>query len=112
MQLFADISGLEVRVPASNEVPARGSALFGAVAGGAFDHIDAAVAATEPETAHSYQPDGAAKRTDDRLYAVWRGLHDVLGRERVELLHSLKRIRLDAGMDAAQGAPVAQGTPA
>ena len=48
MQLFADTSGLAVQVPASSEVPARGAALFGAVAAGAFDDIGAAVAATRP----------------------------------------------------------------
>jgi L-ribulokinase len=34
MRLIADVSGLPVRVPASSQVPARGSALFGAVAAG------------------------------------------------------------------------------
>ncbi|MBV8941262.1 MAG: ribulokinase [Solirubrobacterales bacterium] len=94
MQLFADISGLEVRVPGSKEVPARGSALFAAVAGGAFECIDAAVAATEPPTARTYRPDPTVRETYDRLYSVYRGLHDLLGSKRVELLHGLKQIRL------------------
>jgi L-ribulokinase len=96
MQLFADVSGLLVRVPASDEVPARGAALFGAVAGGIFDGIDAAIVATEPAGGRSYRPDPAVRRTYDRVYAVYRGLHDLLGRSHAELLHDLKAIRLRA----------------
>jgi L-ribulokinase len=94
MQLFADVSGLAVRVPASDEVPARGSALFAAVADGIFDGIDAAVTAIEPPGGRTYRPDAAARSTYDRVYAVYRGLHDLLGRSHVELLHELKMIRL------------------
>src|SRR5437588_9442503 len=46
MQLLADTSGLSVHVPASAEVPARGAALFGAVAAGEFDDITGAILAT------------------------------------------------------------------
>ncbi len=93
MQLFADVSGLAVRVPASDEVPARGAALFAAVADGIFDGIDTAVASTESPGGRTYRPDVAARRTYDRVYAVYRGLHDLLGRSHVELLHDLKTIR-------------------
>jgi L-ribulokinase len=95
MQLFADISGLPVQVPDSSEVPARGAALFGAVAAGAFDDISAAVASAPPGTARTYSPDAEAKRAYDRVYAIYHGLHDLLGRSHVELLHGLKRIRTE-----------------
>jgi L-ribulokinase len=93
MQLIADISGRTVRVPASAEIPARGSALFGAVAAGVFDTIGDAIAATRPGTARSYEPDPRASDVYDRVYAVHRGLYETLGRSQVELLHGLKRIR-------------------
>jgi L-ribulokinase len=93
MQLLADTSGRSVQVPASGEVPARGAALFGAVAAGAFEDIDAAVAATRPQSGHTYEPDQDAKPTYDRVYAIYRSLYDLLGRSRVELMHELKRIR-------------------
>ena len=93
MQLLADTSGRTVRVPASGEIPARGAALFGALAAGAYDDIGAAIAATRPATARTYAPDPAAKRTYDQVYAIYHGLHDMLGRSQVELLHGLKRIR-------------------
>jgi L-ribulokinase len=95
MQLLADTSGREVRVPESGEIPARGAALFGAVAGGHFADIASAIAATRPQTARTYVPDPAAKATFDQVYAIYRSLHDTLGRSQVELLHGLKRIRTE-----------------
>ncbi len=93
MQLFADTSGLPVHVPASSEVPARGAAMFGAVAAGTFADIGAAIAATSPAPARSYLPEPGAKRVYDQVYAIYRGLYDLLGSAQVELLHGLKRIR-------------------
>ena len=101
MQLLADTSGLEVQIPASSEIPARGAALFGAVAAGVFDDITAAIAATRPEIARTYTPDVAAKAVYDRVYAVYRDLYETLGRSQVELLHGLKRIRTEIQGDHA-----------
>ncbi len=93
MQLFADTSGRSVHVPASSEIPARGSVLFGAVAAGVFPDIGAAIAAMRPGTARTYTPDPEAKRIYDDVYGVYRNLYQTLGRTQVELLHELKRIR-------------------
>ncbi len=95
MQLVADTSGRTVHVPASGEIPARGAALFAAVAAGVFDDIGAAVAATAPKTARSYVPDPAAQPVHDAVYAIYRDLYELLGRSRVEWLHDLKRIRTE-----------------
>jgi L-ribulokinase len=93
MQLFADTSGLPVHVPASSEIPARGSALFGAVVGGAYPDIRAAIAATRPGVARTYTPDSRAKGVYDDVNGVYRSLYETLGVTQVELLHGLKRIR-------------------
>jgi L-ribulokinase len=95
MQLVADTSGRPVRVPGSSEIPARGAALFGAVAAGVFTDIGAAIEATRPGTARTYRPEPAATATYDRVYEIYRGLYDMLGRSHVELLHGLKRIRTE-----------------
>ena len=92
MQLFADTSGLPVAVPDSTQIPARGAALFGAVAAGAFGDISAAIAATRPGVARRYQPQPQAQAIYDRVYAIYRSLYELLGRADVELLHGLKRI--------------------
>ena len=93
MQLFADTSGLPVHVPGSSQIPARGSALFGAVAAGAFSDIGAAITATRPAMAVTYEPDAPAGAVYDEVYAIHRRLYELLGRSEVGLLHGLKRIR-------------------
>jgi len=93
MQLIADTSGRPVDVPGSSEIPARGAALFGAVAAGAFESIEAAVAATRPSIERTYVPDSAAQQIHEQVYAIYRDLYGLLGSSRADLLHGLKRIR-------------------
>jgi len=95
MQLLADTSGRRVHVPEVSEIPARGAALFGAVAAGAFDDIGAAIAATRPKHVRTYEPDLEAKKTYDRVYEIYRTLYEMLGRTDVRLMHDLKRIRTE-----------------
>jgi L-ribulokinase len=106
MQLIADTGRRPVRIPASSQIPARGAALFGAVAAGAeaggFDDIAAAVAATRPATARTYEPDPEAGPIYDRVYAVYRSLYETLGRAQADLLRGLKRIRVDRAAQTAQ----------
>ena len=93
MQLLADTSGRDVHVPEAKEIPARGAALFGAVAAGVFEDIGAAITATRPRSVRTYKPDPATKETYDRVYEIYRTLYEILGRSEVRLLHDLKRIR-------------------
>jgi L-ribulokinase len=95
MQLLADTSGREVRVPDVNEIPARGAALFGAVSAGVYPDIASAIDATRPQRVRTYRPDLEAKRTYDRAYEIYRTLYDMLGRTDARLLHELKRIRTE-----------------
>ena len=114
MQLFADINGRPVHVPASSQIPARGAAMFGAVAAGTsglhargFGDIAAAVDRLRPKRAHTYTPDGAATRVYDRVYEAYRGLHDTLGDQHVEWLHGLKRLRMESLEAPSSVAPIA-----
>jgi L-ribulokinase len=93
MQLFADTSGRPVRVPDSNEIPARGAALFGALAAGLFPDVRSAIAATRPRVEHTYTPDARAHATYEQLYRIYRQLYALLGQTHADLLHDLKRIR-------------------
>jgi L-ribulokinase len=96
MQLIADTSGRSVHIPASTQIPARGAALFGAVAAGRFGDIAEAVSATQPGTARRYLPDPAATAAYEPVYAIYRELYETLGRSRADLLHELKRLRVTA----------------
>jgi L-ribulokinase len=98
MQMLADVCGLTVMVPASSQVPARGSALFGAVAagreGGGFDAIAKAAKALRPPTGSTYTPGPKATATYGEVYRIWKDLHDTLGRAQPMWLHELKRLKL------------------
>jgi len=97
MQVLADTSGLPVSVPGSGQVPARGSALFGAVAAGpeagGFASIGEASKALAPGVARTFKPDPAAAGAYGSVYRIWKGLHDRLGREEHVWLHELKRTK-------------------
>jgi L-ribulokinase len=103
MQILADTSGRPVYVPASREIPARGAALFGAVAAGVFASIGDALEATRVATAFTYTPDASAKTSYDQVYAIYRELYDTHGRERAALMHQLKEIRANTRSRAALG---------
>jgi L-ribulokinase len=101
MQMIADTSGRPVHVPASSEIPARGAAMFGAVAAGVFDGIVAAIEAMRPSYARTYVPDPAAQGIYDQVYAIYRSLYDSLGSSQSQLMHGLKRIRTTAARSDA-----------
>ncbi len=103
MQIIADTSGRTVHVPGSSQIPARGAALFGAVAAGAFPNIEAAIEATRPEIARSYEPVPEATAVYEDVYEVYRRLHDTLGEAQVDILHELKRVHAGAAAGRAVG---------
>src|SRR5665213_1947410 len=109
MQLLADITGLSVMVPASSQIPARGSALFGALAAGSsrggFGDIFEAVTVLKPAVAARYEPRAANKGVYDAVYSAFCGLHDALGRDHGEWLHTLKRLRRGSSLAPHDAAP-------
>jgi L-ribulokinase len=105
MQLIADVSGRSVRVPSSSQVPARGSALFGAVAAGpdvgGFRGVAEAARALRPSTGCSYLPRPAATATYEQVYRIYKDLHDTLGRRQAAWLHGLKGLKRQASAGPA-----------
>jgi len=106
MQMFADVCGTTVRVPASSQVPARGSALFGAVAAGreasGYGTIAEAAKALGPPAGPAYKPAPNATATYGEVYRIWKDLHDMLGRAQPTWLHELKRLKLLAAPGPGQ----------
>ena len=80
-------------MPDSSEIPARGAALFGAVAAGLYATSAPRSPRRDPAPARTYMPDPEPKRIYDDVYAMYRNLYETLGRTQVELMHELKRIR-------------------
>jgi L-ribulokinase len=82
MQLTADITRRPVRVAASRQAPALGSALFAAVAagpgaGGYESIVEASKRMTRPSL-EEFVPDEANASVYDDLFQVYRDLHDSL----------------------------------
>ena len=97
MQIYADVTGLELKVGESLQAPALGSAMFGGVAAGAaaggHDSIVEAVACMARLKPIIYRPNPAHAATYDALFAEYRALHDYFGRGANDVMKRLKKIR-------------------
>ena len=80
MQIYADVLGRTVRLARSANASAAGAAIFGAVAGGAHPDAECAQAAMGGVGEIAYVPRPDAVRIYERLYDVYRKLHDAFGR--------------------------------
>jgi L-ribulokinase len=95
MQIYADATGRRFSVAASQQTPALGSAMFGAVAAGAFGSIvDASERMTRPSE-EEYVPDPARRVAYEPLYREYLRLHDLFGRGGDDVMRTLKRIQLE-----------------
>jgi len=79
MQIYADVTGRPMRVSRSAQTCALGSAMFGAVAAGHFARVEDAQAAMSGLKDVVYTPNPANRQVYDRLYALYRRLHDAFG---------------------------------
>jgi len=101
MQLYADITGRPIDVASSDQTVARGAAIFGALAAGpeacGFPSADEAVARLGCGSEATVEPEAGATAVYDRLYAIYRRIHDHLGRDAKEIMHGLREIADEAG---------------
>jgi L-ribulokinase len=97
MQIYADVTGRELRVAASSQTPALGSAMFGAVAAGraegGYATIEEAAERMARVKDEVIRPNAAHGPIYDQLYAEYRRLHDYFGRGENDVMKSLKAIR-------------------
>jgi L-ribulokinase len=110
MQIYADVTGRELAVAASSQVPALGAAMFGAVVAGAtlagYDSIVDASRRMAHLSPDVYSPSPEAHAVYDELYGEYVRLHDLFGRRGDDVMRNLKRIQRDA---TRAGAAVAGG---
>jgi L-ribulokinase len=99
MQIYADVTGCLIRVTSSKQTPALGSAMFGAVAAGAFaggyDSIFAAAQKMARLADETYIPIPEHQTIYDRLYAEYLILHDYFGRGTNDVMKRLKAMRAE-----------------
>jgi L-ribulokinase len=100
MQITADVVGLPIKVSASAQTPALGSAMFGALAAGkaagGYDSIEDAAAHMAHLKDEQFAPNPAHKAAYDALYAEYVRLHDLFGRDAESTIKKLRAMRLTA----------------
>ena len=79
MQIYADVLNRPIRLSRSSQAPALGAAVFGAVVGGAHSDVLSAQAAMIGFKNLEYRPNGDAARVYERLFGLYKALHDGFG---------------------------------
>lgn len=92
MQTFSDVLGKEIKLVASQNGPALGSAIFAAAASGVLSLSDAIEKMGKTQNV-VYRPNLANKALCDALYEEYSTLHDYFGRGINPVLKKLKAFR-------------------
>lgn len=79
MQIYADVTGCTMLVAGSSQTCALGSAVAAAVLAGAHPDFATAQAAMTRLSPTRYDPEPEAQAVYDRLYGLYRQLHDAFG---------------------------------
>ncbi|GAB3523885.1 ribulokinase [Arthrobacter monumenti] len=112
MQIYADVTGLQLSTIGSTQAPALGSAIHAAVAAGAYADVKAASEAMGSEPAAVYTPVPENQEAYEALFAEYTALHDYFGRGANEVMHRLKAIQRAAATTATVSASADDGAGA
>lgn len=97
MQIYSDVTNMEIRISASTQTPALGSAMFGAVAAGkakgGYDSIVEAAKLMGKVMDKYYKPIPENVAVYDKLYSEYEILHDYFGRGENDVMKRLKKIK-------------------
>jgi L-ribulokinase len=97
MQIYADVTGREIKISASDQTPALGSAMFGAVAAGraagGYDSIFEAAQHMARLKDQVYRPIAEHTAVYDQIYAEYARLQDYFGRGDNDVMKRLKELK-------------------
>lgn len=97
MQIYADVTGREIKVAASTQTPALGAAMFAAVAAGkeagGYDNIVDAAKYMARIREESFKPIPENAAVYDVLYQEYSLLHDYFGRGENNVMKKLKSLK-------------------
>ncbi|AUZ27399.1 ribulokinase [Bacillus subtilis] len=93
MQIYADVTNMDIKISGSPQAPALGSAIFGALAAGkengGYDDIKEAAAHMGKLKDISYSPNAENAAVYEKLYAEYKELVHYFGKEN----HVMKRLK-------------------
>lgn len=99
MQIYADVTNREVFIGASDQAPALGAAMFGAVAAGSakggYDTIAAAAEKMGKVEEKTFKPIPENVKVYQKLYEEFRRLHDYFGRGENDVMKRLKAMKAE-----------------
>ncbi|GIQ63741.1 hypothetical protein PACILC2_23090 [Paenibacillus cisolokensis] len=97
MQIYADVTGREIKIADSVQTAALGAAMFGAVAAGpeagGYDSIVEAADHMARVRKETFKPIPAHTEVYEQLYREYVALHDYFGRGGNDVMKRLKAIR-------------------
>lgn len=100
MQIYADVLNMEIRISASSQTPALGSAMFGAVAAGkergGYDDIKDAAKEMARLKDTVYRPNQKNTEVYSQLFAEYTRLYDYFGRGANDVMKNLKKIKRES----------------
>ena len=82
MQIYADVTGRPMKISRSGQTCALGSAIAGAVVAGAFPDFPSAQKVMTGLKPHVFKPNPVAHAVYQKLYVLYRKLHDAFGTTR------------------------------
>ena len=83
MQIYADVLGMEIKVPLNSLAGAKGSAVFASVAGGYFESIKDAAAQICRDDELVYTPNPENTEKYKGIYAEYRRLSEYFAKNKV-----------------------------
>ena len=99
MQIYSDVTNMEIRISASSQTPALGSAMFGALAAGkekgGYDSIVEAAGHMARVKEEYYKPIPGNVEVYNKLYTEYAILHDYFGCGANDVMKRLKKIKSD-----------------
>ena len=96
MQIYADVMNRPFHVVSTTQGGALGSAIIGAIAAGAHPTAEAAITAMASPVDRIYHPIAENVAVYEKLYAVYKTLHDKFGGEERYLIQTLNQLRSGA----------------
>jgi len=97
MQIFADVTGREIRLPRSFQASGLGAAMHGAVAGGFYPSIPAASRCMTGLLEGGYRPNPAAGSIYNDLYGEYKKLQNYFGQGGNAVMERLRALRRSNG---------------